>query len=419
MSRAAGGPPAGAAAPPRRSGAPGRVRAPTPWLEEVDPGRLPRVGRLPARVEVAVVGGGVIGVAAAYALAGRGARVLVLDARVPGWGASGRNAGLVLGSPASLDALRAFLDEEGIDAGYAEPGHLALASSAAMLERFRGERAARAASAAPIELLDRGACEALLGTRVDARFAGGRWMPRAGALHPGRFLYGLASAAGRRGARFAPGSAALSLHRARGGGWTVRTGRGVLRAQAVLLACGAAAGRLWHPLARLLSTVRGQVLATRPVPGLFGPAMAVDYGAVYWRQLADGTVLIGGCRDVDPERERTGRTALNPRVQRALERFLPAAFPVMAPVRAARRWAGIMDATPDGRPLAGPWPGAPGLWVAAGFGGHGLPPALGTGRALAEALTDGARPPELAPMDPARFGPPVLPRDARSNLEVP
>ncbi|HEX6038514.1 FAD-dependent oxidoreductase, partial [Longimicrobium sp.] len=192
MRRAAGDPPAaarGAATTVPRGGAPGRTRAPTPWLEQVQPGRLPTLDRLPARVEVAVAGGGVIGMAVAYALARRGARVLVLESRLPGWGASGRNAGLVLGSPASLRELRAVLDEEEIDAGYGEPGHLALASSPEVMDRFRAELAARPAGAAPLQVLDRAQCEALLGLRMAPRFQGGRWMPVAGALHPARFLY--------------------------------------------------------------------------------------------------------------------------------------------------------------------------------------------------------------------------------------
>lgn len=408
MHRTAGGLPAaartGAATPLPRGGAPGRTRPPTPWLEQVQPGRLPTLDRLPARVQVAVLGAGVIGTAVAYALARRGARVLVLESRLPGWGASGRNAGLVLGGPASLRELRALLDEEGIEAGYAEPGHLALAGSPEVMDRFRAERAARPAGAAPLQLLDRGECEALLGLRVSPRFQGGRWMPVAGSLHPARFLYGLAGAAVRRGARVAAGTPVRAVRpAARGAGWEVRTGRGTVRAERVVLACNARAARLWPPLRPVLSPSRGQVLATRPLPPRFGPGMAVDYGAVYWRQAEDGTVVIGGCRDADPGAERTAREGLNPRIQRALQAFLPAAFPGLERVRVARRWAGIMDATPDGRPLAGPWPGAPGLWVAAGFGGHGLPPALGTGRALAEAMLEGTRPAELAPLDPARF----------------
>jgi glycine/D-amino acid oxidase-like deaminating enzyme len=48
-----------------------------------------------------------------------------------------------------------------------------------------------------------------------------------------------------------------------------------------------------------------------------------------------------------------------------------------------------MDLSPDGRPVVGRWPGAPGVWVAAGFAGHGLPPASGVGRVVAEAIVLG------------------------------
>jgi glycine/D-amino acid oxidase-like deaminating enzyme len=386
-----------AAAAPRRG-----ARAPSPWLDDAPPALRP--ARLPGSAEVAVVGGGVIGTAAAYWLARAGAEVLLLEACLPAWGASGRNAGLVLGGPASLELVRGVMAEEGIDAGWHEPGHLALASSAAVLERFRTELAARPPGAAPLEVLDPAACRALLGTRISPRFHGGRWMPRAGALHPARFVRGLAEAAARHGVTVATGTPVLSLSPpGRGEGWEVRTRRRTVRARQVVLACNARGARLLPPLAPVLSPSRGQMLATRPLPPLFGPAMAVDYGTVYWRQLGDGTVLIGGCREADPEAEWSGRAALNPCIQAALEAFLPAAFPDVGAVSAARRWAGIMDATPDGRPLVGAWPGTPGMWVAAGFGGHGLPPALGAGKALARAIIDGASPPELAAMDPARF----------------
>ncbi|MET0400503.1 MAG: hypothetical protein ABW277_27175, partial [Longimicrobiaceae bacterium] len=66
MSRETGGPPMASkeAAPLRRTthgAAPGLLRPPTPWLADVEPGRVPEVERLPDRAEVVVVGGGVIG----------------------------------------------------------------------------------------------------------------------------------------------------------------------------------------------------------------------------------------------------------------------------------------------------------------------------------------------------------------------
>jgi len=53
--------------------------------------------------------------------------------------------------------------------------------------------------------------------------------------------------------------------------------------------------------------------------------------------------------------------------------------------------------------MVGPWPDGSGLWIAAGFGGHGLPPALEIGRALARAVVEGDRTALPATLDPARF----------------
>ena len=83
---------------------------------------------------------------------------------------------------------------------------------------------------------------------------------------------------------------------------------------------------------------------------------------------------------------------------------LPETFPDFPPVEIAWRWAGVMDQTPDGRPLVGRWPETSDLWVAAGFGGHGLPPALRVGKAIAAAIACGETSTELRHFDPARFG---------------
>ena len=64
-----------------------------------------------------------------------------------------------------------------------------------------------------------------------------------------------------------------------------------------------------------------------------------------------------------------------------------------------------MDRTADERPVVGPWH-ASGVWLAAGFGGHGLPPALGVGRALARAIVEGTSSPELERLSPERFAEP-------------
>jgi gamma-glutamylputrescine oxidase len=352
---------------------------------------LPVHAAPPPNVDVAVVGAGVVGTACAYWLARLGADVALLEADRVACGASGRNGGFMLGSTAQMQKLRELLIAERIGAELEHPGHLALASSDAVLDAFRAELGQRPPDAPRIELLDRSDCEDLLGIPIAARFRGARWQPSGATVQPVRFVLGLAAGAARRGAHVVERCAVRSLGPGRRGGVLVATERGSVAARHVVVACAARSAELLPGGEGLLAPVRGQVLATEPLARRFAPGMAVDFGDVYWRQARDGTIVIGGCRgaDPDPERERSGRETVNPRVQRALESFLPEAFPGFGPVRVARRWAGVMDAARDGRPLVGRWPRLEGLWVAAGFGGHGLPPASGVGRVIAEAIVHG------------------------------
>jgi len=225
-------------------------------------------------------------------------------------------------------------------------------------------------------------------------------------VHPVRLVQGLAAAARRHGARLATETAARRTVPGRRRPLRVLTTRGPVDTTHVVLACGAAAAGFQPSLRAVFRPVRAQMLATEPLSPLFRPAMAVDFGSVYWRQAGDGVIVLGGCRAADPDGEHDGTgEEPNPVIQRALESFLPGAFPGFPRFRVVHRWAGTMDDTADGRPLAGAVPGAAGQWVLAGFGGHGLPPALGVARALADAIVLGRPAPLLSPFDPARFDP--------------
>jgi glycine/D-amino acid oxidase-like deaminating enzyme len=340
---------------------------------------------LPAAADVVVVGGGVVGVATAYWLARRGLRPLLLEADTVASGASGRNAGLVLAGRSPLENPRLLLDvlrEEDIDADFEEHGHLALASSPKTLSAFEAEVATRPADAPPLKTLDRRACEELIGLELDDRFVGGRWLPDAASIDPIAFVYGLADAAVRHGAAIACGYEALRVDCPTSGGAVVVTPVGRVRADAIVVACGAASARMLPSLPGLITRRRAQMLATAPTERVFTIALAVDWGTTYWRQTYDGTILLGGS---------------------GIEAFLSGAFPTLEVPAIARRWSGTMDATPDDRPIVGSVPGNGDVWIAAGFGGHGLPPALGVGRTLADAIIRGQPAADLAHLDPARF----------------
>jgi glycine/D-amino acid oxidase-like deaminating enzyme len=112
----------------------------------------------------------------------------------------------------------------------------------------------------------------------------------------------------------------------------------------------------------------------------------IDDGFQYLRQLKDGTLVLGGCRNVAVEEEVGYLERPTDKVQEALESFLEEAFPELAGRSVLRRWAGIMAFTPDGLPLFGEVPHMPAALYGAGFNGHGMSLGFVAGRYLAERL---------------------------------
>jgi glycine/D-amino acid oxidase-like deaminating enzyme len=124
------------------------------------------------------------------------------------------------------------------------------------------------------------------------------------------------------------------------------------------------------------------------------------HGFDYWQQTPDGNLVLGGRRDASLQEEYTAEEGLTDAVQQELEGL--AAQLIGEPPRIVQRWSGIFGATEDRLPLAGPIPGREGLWVAAGYSGHGNVLGLACGELVAEAIL-GRPPPELQLFDPARL----------------
>lgn len=388
---------------------------------------------LPQTCEVAVVGGGLLGVATAYFLARAGADVVVIEREMVGSGATARNAGFVTSGtaeayPAALETygrattravwkftldnralLRQALEEEAIACDYREPGCLTLACSDAEYRLLEANVRLLAADGIATELLDVGQVGAMLGLKPTARVVGAGWAPGEGLLHSGRFIYGLARAAQRHGARFCLGRTVDKIAPG-AGAWEVRTsiGRGPERMSAGTVVCAVNAWlpKLLPDLRHAITPVRGQVLATAPAPPIFPCGMSADGGLQYWQQAPDGRIVLGGCRPAAADRE-VGYTEpeLRPEVQHALDGYLHTLFEDLPELEVEHRWAGIMAFSRDALPLIGALPGADGLLVAGGFTGHGMPFGLQAGKALAESCVSGSVSPVL---DPFRLDRPSL-----------
>ena len=114
--------------------------------------------------------------------------------------------------------------------------------------------------------------------------------------------------------------------------------------------------------------------------------------------MSSGELLLGGCRDVALKEELTAVSQPSDRIQKALENFLRTGLGVKAAI--THRWAGLMGFSPDGLPLVGPVPGAPGVYICGGYTGHGMGFAVNAARTLVTHITRGVPVPPW--LDPSR-----------------
>ncbi len=404
------------------------------WLRTAPPVSAASID-LPAQTESVILGAGIMGSALAYYLARAGQRPLVLERNPhPAGGATGRNGGLHVGGPAqsyrrtadqfgraaaraiteltrlNRQLLEELLEREAIDAHYTVTGFLALAAEASEIAELRASAAMLRADGFAAEWLERAAAEERLGTRLGRQYLGALFKPEAGVIHSARYTFGTAQAAARHGAVFAYGTRVQAVTSAPGGrGWVVATDRGPVKAEVVVVALNAWGGELFPELEALITPIRGHVVLTAPVDFKVRPWSA-NWGYEYGRQLETGQLLVGGKRESRPDLERgyrppAGENAPDelPEVVAALAEFVPGHFPATAEVPIVYHWTGLMGFTPDDQPLAGAWPGREGLWLLAGFSGHGMPFSQALPKAVAARLMGQAGPEIPKAFEPGRF----------------
>jgi glycine/D-amino acid oxidase-like deaminating enzyme len=353
------------------------------------------------RVDVAIVGAGITGLAAARVLAASGLRVRVHEARRVASGASGRNGGFALSGGATrydiaretygVAAAHAYwrwteraLDRLEALAGDAltRPGSLRLAADEEEREQLASEFEALQQDGLDAEWRDE------FPAPLSGHFRGGIFHPHDGSLQPARFTRLLAAGALEAGAEILEGSRVGPLD--------------ALDAEQVLIATDGYGRGLLPELDDAVWPARGQVVATEPLPErLFPYPHYARQGFDYWQQLADGRIVLGGFRDFSIMAELTDEEVTTPVIQDALTSFLRELVGYDPPV--TYRWAGIFGLTQDFLPLVGRVPGRDGVWVAAGYSGHGNVLALACGELVAGAILGREDDPQLELFDPARL----------------
>jgi gamma-glutamylputrescine oxidase len=357
------------------------------------------------RADVCVVGGGITGCSAALHLAERGYRVVLLEARHIGWGASGRSGGQLLpglgtdidvvADALGLEAARAVFDmtREAVDLSVElirrhdipcdlQRGaiHAALKPRHVRALQAMRERLAEGYGYDALHWLDRDALQAHV--RTDS-YLGGLYEPEGAHLHPLNYTLGLARAAQRAGASLHQSSPVTGLEAASPA--RVRTAHGQVDAQYVVLAGNAyLAGDLVPGLRGKLMPVSNYIIATQPLDAERVAATLPRNDAVadanfvldYYRLSADRRMLYGGQVSYDGRPPR--------RLPERMRRKLATLFPALAGVDIDYMWGGLVGITLNRAPHFGRV--GENVYFAQGYSGHGMALSGLAGKLLAEAI---------------------------------
>lgn len=360
--------------------------------------------------DVAVIGGGVVGLSLAWGLASRGVAVTILDEGDVAHRASRGNFALVwvqgkgLGMPdyarwtlRSARSWHGFADALGAEAGmdlcYEQRGGFSACLNEADLEA-RTHELRRLHNAVPdsasVETLRHAAMKAML-PDLGPKVAGGTFCPHDGHVNSLKLFSALHAAALARGANYRPDSDVASIMPAADGFRIVST-VGEVRARKVVLAAGLGNARL-APMIGLDAPVRpqrGQVMVTEKLaPFLHHPLDTL-------RQTDEGGVMIGASN------EEVGFDAGN--AHAVLARIAAEAvqvFPRLERAQIVRSWGALRVMSPDGYPIYDRSQQCPGGYIVTSHSGITLAAVHAT--VIAEAIAEDAWPDELQAFSARRF----------------
>jgi glycine/D-amino acid oxidase-like deaminating enzyme len=373
------------------------------WYEATAPSReASGLLRGVAACDVCVIGGGLAGITLARELQRRGRNVVLLEARLIAWGASGRNAGFVgNGFAAGIDEIIDRVGLEDAQALYRLSAHgteyirreiqrldasIKMGDGVIVAQRVDDPAGVRRHAAMMardfnegLEVLSTEQTRALL---VTSRYYQSIRNPRSFLIQPLLYARALADDALHGGVQIHENTQARSVGK-QGAGFIVATSYGEIHARHVVHCVSSLDRRIHPPTGRAVLPVATYVAVTEPMAqdairtrsGIGDMRRAGDY----YRLIPDNRILWGG--------RITTRVATPSRLARILKRDMLSVYPKLGDPGIDYAWSGLMAYALHKMPLIGRSPD--GQWFATAFGGHGLNTTAMAGLLLARAIADG------------------------------
>lgn len=379
---------------------------------------------LPSAARCVVIGGGVGGASIAYHLARLGWRdVVVLEQHGLSEGTTWHSAGFVGVLRSTVTQTRMLMYSSGLydelatatgrDAGWRPVGGIRVATTPERVEELQRQADTATTYGLELDLLSPAEAHERLPLLAVDDILAASWLPADGYLDPELLCAALAEGARQGGVAFHEHTRVTGLDVVEGQVVGVRTDRGAIAAEAVVIAAGAAS-RVVGRLAGVTIPVvpmRHQYVVTEPLDPAVGEIPTVrDPDHIMYLRPERGGLLVGGYArdpvtwDVDAPLEQA-RTLFDADHGRFAESWDGALrrVPALRDARVAKVVNGPEAFTPDGEFILGETE-VDGLWTACGFCVHGLAGAGGVGKVMAEWMVDGRPEYDMASMDIRRFG---------------
>lgn len=351
------------------------------------------------RVAVAIVGGGVNGLACAYNLARRGVKdIVVLEKGYLGAGATGRcGAGIrqqwgmeenIVLARESVKVFEQLSDELGFNTFFRQGGYLILISDEKEYELIKSTVPLQNRLGVPTRMMTpQDIVSFVPGINMDG-VLGGAYCPTDGTAYPYAVLWGYGEAARKRGVEINVNTTVNEVSQLDGGGYRITTDRDVYEAPILVNVAGARTRDIAAQIGIRIPTEPRlhEIAVTEALKAFLEPMIISLKKGLYFSQSLRGEI-VGGIGD--DHGAVTYSSASSADFLFSYASALRDTIPALGKVRIIRQWAGSYDMSPDARPIIGTVDGYDGYYHACGFSGHGFMLSPIVARLLSELITTG------------------------------
>ena len=354
------------------------------------------------QTDVVIIGAGFTGISAAYHLQKKGLSTIIIEKETVGWGASGRNGGMILPgykptmgeltkkygleetkqlNQVALDGMelvKGIVNQHQIDCSLEQGGYLLLSEKNRYKSLLKEEQETLnkhfGSNTKYLEGAD-------LKQEIDSSyFTSGLMDPHSYSFHPLNYVLGLADAAESLGSQIFEKTKALSIQRV-DGNVNVLTEKGKVIAKEVIAATDGYSSSLTKELDRAVIPIASYIVATERLGENLAESLLPNNRMVfdtsnlinYFRRSPDGRIVYGG----------SGlRHSGSEKYYKELHQKLLTVFPQLASKKVEYRWGGLIGVTMDMFPMIGRMEN--GVYYATGYCGHGASLATLMGQLLAQ-----------------------------------